>query len=129
MMMIFNSLRLKRAYHCACLNDLLNIYRLLIFSMHTYVYHLSRTYIFIREQVVNFERWCVPRVRVVEVEEPPQLEAAAGIRKGGANAESPPRPPDRRIEFLRMFRYRPQPFRRFSAFIECDFRAGHFARS
>jgi len=57
-----------------------------------------------------------PRVRVAEVEEPPQLEAAVGIRKGGANAESPPRPSDRRIEFLWMFRYRPQPFRRFSAF-------------
>lgn len=41
-----------------------------------------------------------PRVRVAEVEEPPQLEAAVGIRKGEANAESPPRPPDRRIEFL-----------------------------
>lgn len=49
-------------------------------------------------------------------EGPPQLEAA-GIRKGGANAESPPRVPDRRIEFLWMVCYRPQPFRgRFSAF-------------
>lgn len=34
-------------------------------------------------------------------EGPPQLEAAAAsIRKGGANAESLPRVPDRRIEFL-----------------------------
>ena len=34
-------------------------------------------------------------------EGPPQLEAAAaGIRKGGANAESPLRVPNRWIEFL-----------------------------
>lgn len=43
-------------------------------------------------------RTIVNRIRIVE--EPPQLEAAADIRKGGANAESPPRAPDCRIEFL-----------------------------
>lgn len=55
-------------------------------------------------------------------EGPPQLEAAAaGIRKGGANAESPPRAPDRRIEFLWMVCYRPQPFRdRSSAFAAAE---------
>jgi len=42
----------------------------------------------------------------------PQLETAAvGICKGGANAKSPPRVSDRRIGFLWMVCYRPQPFR------------------
>lgn len=98
---------------CAYSNDLLNTYRDLIFPTHAHVYQLLYPPTSCKRQVIVCAK---PRVRVAEVEEPPQLEAAVGIRKGGANAESPPRPPDRRIEFLWMFRYRPQPFRRFSAF-------------
>lgn len=89
---------MKRVHRYVYSNDLLNTRRFNFLDAYVrIVYHLSYTPASCKRQAIVCAK---PRVRVAEVEEPPQLEAAVGIRKGGANAESPPRPSDRRIEFL-----------------------------